>query len=115
VDGTRLQAMFAAIDAEQWDALPRFFHPEVIYERPGFPELRGLDRLLLFYRHQRPIAHGVHTVEGIAVQDGRGAAWGRVDCVMTDGTRTGVGFADVYLFERGVIRLRRTHFFVPAV
>ncbi|WP_329256096.1 nuclear transport factor 2 family protein [Actinoallomurus sp. NBC_01490] len=115
MDDARLRAMFATIDAMDWDALPEFFHPQIVYERPGFPSLDGLDRVLRFYHDERKILSSVHDVEHTVVQDGRAAAWGRVSCVLPGGTRTEVGFADIYEFDGGLIRLRRTHFFVPSV
>jgi ketosteroid isomerase-like protein len=115
MDGLRLRELFATIDARRWDALAEFFHPDIVYERPGTPPLRGLDRVLLYYREERQIISSAHTVEGALVQDGSGAAWGRVDCVLTAGTRNELGFADIYLIEQELIRLRRTHFFLPGV
>lgn len=115
MDDVRLRAMFATIDAMDWDALPEFFHAEIVYERPGFPLLRGLDRVLRFYHDERKIVWSVHHVEGTVVQNSRGTAWGRVDSMLTDGTGSELGFADVYHFDRDLIRLRRTHFFVPGV
>lgn len=115
MDGVRLRAMFATIDAMDWEALREFFHPEIVYERPGFPPLRDLDRVLSFYYDERKIARSVHHVECTVVRDDRGAAWGRVGCLLADGTETELGFADIYHFDRDLIRLRRTHFFVPGV
>ncbi|MQA93623.1 MAG: hypothetical protein GEV11_02930 [Streptosporangiales bacterium] len=115
MDGTRIRAMFAVIDAQDWAALPGFFHPEVVYERPGFPPLHGLDRVMRFYHEERKITRSVHHIEATAVEDGRAACWGRVECELPDGSETTVGFADVYTFEGDRIHLRRTHFFVPSV
>ncbi|MDQ3761703.1 MAG: nuclear transport factor 2 family protein [Actinomycetota bacterium] len=115
MDDVRLRAMFATIDAVDWDALPQFFHAEIVYERPGFPPLCGLDRVLRFYHNERKIVRSTHHVEGTVVQDDLGAVWGRVGCVLTNGTETELGFADIYHFDRNLVRLRRTHFFVPGV
>lgn len=107
--------MFATIDAMDWDALPDFFDVAMVYERPGFAPLRGLERVLHFYHQEREIALSVHRIDGAVFQDGRGAAWGEVSCLLADGTATVAGFADVYHFDHDLITLRRTHFFVPAV
>lgn len=115
MDDAWLRTMFTTIDAMDWDALPGFFHPTMVYERPGFPPLIGLDRVLRFYHDERKIVSSAHDVERTVVADGRGAAWGRVSCVLPDGARTELGFADIYEFDDGLIRLRRTHFFVPGV
>lgn len=110
-----LHAMFATIDAQDWTTLPSFFHPEIVYERPGFPVLRGLDRVMRFYHEERGIRESTHRIDGTATQGDAGVAWGEVHCVLADGKETDVGFADVCLFDDGLIILRRTHFFVPAV
>jgi uncharacterized protein len=110
-----LPGMFATIDAQDWAALPTFFHPDMVYERPGFSVLRGLDEVLHFYHVERGIRASAHRIDGMAVQDGAGAAWGEVHCVLADGRETDVGFADTYRFADKLIIHRRTHFFVPAV
>ena len=48
--------MFAAIDGRDFDALERYFHPDVVYERPGYEPIRGLGSLLHFYREVRRIS-----------------------------------------------------------
>jgi len=115
MDDLRLRAVFGAIDAQDWDAMSAFFHPEVVYERPGTRTVRGVDDLMLFYRAERKVTRSAHHIEGTVVQDGRGAIWGRADCVLADGTHTTIGFADVFEFDEDLIRLRRSHFFVPGV
>lgn len=115
MDGDRLRTLFSTIDAMDWDTLAGFFHPEAVYSRPGYPDLRGLDRIMHFYHAERAITSSEHTVEHTIVDGGLGAAWGRVSCVLTNGNKTEVGFADVYAFEGNLITERRTHFFVPSV
>ena len=44
--------MFRAIDNRDWDALATHFHPEMVYERPGFPVLEGRDAVMRFYREE---------------------------------------------------------------
>lgn len=115
MDGTRIRAMFGVIDAQDWAALPGFFHPEVVYERPGFPALVGVDRMMRFYLEERKIVRSAHHIEATAAEEGRAACWGRVEATLPDGSETTVGFADVYLVDHGLIRLRRTHFFTPTL
>jgi ketosteroid isomerase-like protein len=111
----RIEGMFAAIDARDWTALPTFFHPAMVYERPGYEPFAGRDRIMRFYREERVILRGRHTLDGTIAENDRAAAWGRIEAVHTDGRPIALGFADVYLFEQGTIILRRSHFFVPAV
>lgn len=115
MDGDRLRKLFSTIDAMDWDTLTGFFHPDCVYARPGFPDLRGLDRIMHFYHAERAIRRSAHTVAHAIVVGPLGAAWGRVACELTDGSQTELGFADVYQFDGELIIERRTHFFVPAV
>ena len=115
MDGDRLIAMFRAIDAADWTALAAFWHPDAVYERPGYEPLTGRDRVLRFYRDERVISSGTHRVEGVVIEDGRGAAWGSMRGVRKDGEPVSLGFADVYHFQDATILRRRSHFFVPAV
>jgi ketosteroid isomerase-like protein len=110
-----IKGMFAAIDARDWDALPVFFHSDIVYERPGYDPFVGCDRVMRFYRDERVIQRGVHTLEGIVVENGRAAAWGWIDAVHVDGAPIKHSFADIYLLDQHTIKLRRSHFFVPAV
>jgi ketosteroid isomerase-like protein len=107
--------MFTTIDAMDWTALRAFFHPEAVYERPGYEPLTGRDRVLRFYREERVIKSGAHRIEGTVIEDDRGAAWGRITGVRTDGAAFELAFADVYRFQDGMIKVRRSHFFLPAV
>lgn len=107
--------MFATVDARDWEALPEHFHPDTVYERPGFPVIEGLSALLVFYREQRTLLHSEHRLTDVVVQGDRGATWGRVSCVLPDDTATEIDFADVYAFREGLIVYRKSHFFIPAV
>jgi len=115
VNGNLIQGMFAAIDARDWDTLPAFFHSDIVYERPGYDSFVGCDRVMRFYRDERVIRQGVHTLDGIVVEKGRAAAWGSIDAVHVDGTPIKHSFADVYLLDQQTIKLRRSYFFVAAV
>lgn len=115
LNGSLIEGMFAAIDARDWDTLPAFFHSDIVYERPGYDPFVGCDRVMRFYRDERVIARGVHTLEGTVVEKARAAAWGWIEAVHVDGTPVKHGFADIYLLDQHAIKLRRSHFFVPAV
>lgn len=114
-NGRWIEDMFAAIDAGDWAMLPVFFHPSMVYERPGYEPFVGRDRIMRFYREERVIQKGRHTLDGTIAENDRAAAWGRIDAVHSDGRSLTLGFADVYVFADAAIRLRRSHFFVPAV
>lgn len=112
---TRIRRLFESIDASDWAGLAELFHPHAVYERPGYAPLVGRERVLRFYREERVVASGNHEIDGIVVEPNAGACWGRLRATLKDGSRADVQFADVYYFEDGQIRGRRSYFFRPAV
>ena len=112
---TFIRNMFAAIDARQFDDLPRFFHPEIVYSRPGFDPVHGLDALDHFYRHVRIIRSGAHRVDRLVADGAAAVAVGVFAGELRDGTATNEPFADAYEFRDGLVAERRTFFFRPAI
>ena len=108
--------LFHKIDARDWDALPSSFAEDVVYERPGYPPLVGVEALMRFYRHERVIASGAHELERVVLDGECGACWGRLVGRHRDGSPLDERFADVYtLDDRGRIKARRSYFFRPAI
>lgn len=107
-----LEAMFRAVDASDWDALPRWLHPELEYDRPGFDLLQGRDAVVQFYRTIRSI-RGEHRFEGFAIEPESGACWGRFVGTRKDGTPLDLQFADCYRFKDGLMWRRKSFFYVP--
>ncbi|OLL70164.1 hypothetical protein Ae263Ps1_6379c [Pseudonocardia sp. Ae263_Ps1] len=110
-----VRQMFAAIDSESWDKLSGLLHPNIVYDRPGFETFVGRDRVMRFYMQERVIRSGRHTIEGVIVEKERAAAWGWIEAVRNNGESLTLGFSDIYVFEDEKIRMRRSHFYVPAV
>lgn len=107
--------LFAAIDSATWNDLPRFFHPEVVYERPGYPPIEGLSALLDFYGRVRIIAQGKHSLEGGLRDPEKAICWGHFDGRAKNGDLLAERFADAYELEGGLIRKRTTFFFRAAI
>jgi hypothetical protein len=107
--------MFQAIDHCDWDKLATFFHEEVVYERPGYRQLNGINDLLKFYREERLVESGRHVLEAVLSVGDRAVAIGTFHGALRDGRATDVMFADAYTYKEGVIWRRRTYFFRPAV
>lgn len=107
--------LFRTIDARRWDELGTFFHPEIVYQRPGYAPIEGVERLLHFYRHERVIASGEHRLEAVVAQDGHAACWGRFVGVGRDGAPIDEAFADTYTLRDGRICARKSFFFRPAI
>lgn len=110
-----VEEMFRSVDRCAWDELRRFFADDIVYERPGYARLVGLDQLVHFYREIRVIASGVHRLHQIVVEGARVACCGHFSGRRKDGVSVEVGFADTYTIENHKIRRRFTYFFVPAV
>ena len=115
MSGDVIRQLFEIVDARRWDDLVQVFHPDVVYERPGYDPLRGFAAIDDFYRARRVIARGGHIVEGVVVEGDKGAAWGRFVGAKHDDTPIDERWADVYTFADKKIRSRRSHFFRPAV
>lgn len=110
-----IDRLFQTVDNRDWDSLVEVFAPDVVYERPGYPEFVGLEHLVHFYREQRVIAAGRHALSSVVVEGDRGACWGHFVGTHRDGSAIDVSFADFYTFAEGRIVNRRSFFYRPAV
>jgi len=107
--------MFSAIDAQQFDTLHEFFTSDVVYERPGYPPIRGLPALEHFYRNVRIIDSGCHDLWHVVGDPVAAACWGRFTGRSRQGDPLDERFADVYELRDGKIALRATHFYRAAI
>jgi branched-chain amino acid aminotransferase len=107
--------LFETVDASRWENLKQFFCEEIIYERPGYAPVVGQERLEIFYSEERVIASGKHHLEGVIVNDNKGACWGRFVGRHKNGSFLDEQFADCYTFKDGKIQTRKSFFFRPAV
>lgn len=110
-----VKRLFEYVDSRDWDGLSNAFCDDVVYERPGYAPLVGLASVLHFYREVRVILSGRHELENVVVDDGCGACWGRFVGTHRNGSGLCERFADVYTFERGKIKTRKSYFFRPAI
>src|SRR3990172_2041870 len=101
--------MFHAIDHCQWERLPIFFHPDVVYDRPGHRQVQGIDDLMKFYREERRIESGRHELESVVVEGDHAVAIGTFRGQLRDGSPADEMFADAYTFRDGRIWRRRTY------
>ncbi|PXV55920.1 hypothetical protein SAMN04487785_10881 [Dyella jiangningensis] len=107
--------LFHVIDTATWSDLPQFFHADVVYERPGYPPIDGIDALLAFYSSTRIVAEGKHSLDGGLREGGSAICWGRFQGRSKTGEVLAERFADAYELENGVIRKRTTYFFRAAI
>jgi len=107
--------LFKAIDSSDWDGMLGLLHPDMVYERPGYPAFCGIDRVLQFYKEERILASGEHRLEHILCEGIEGACWGQFVGFKKDGSEVDERFVDVYTFRDGRILTRRSYFFRPAI
>ena len=116
VVGTNLVTrLFELVDLGDWNNLNQVFCDDITYERPGYKQLVGFERVTKFYREERVIASGKHHLEHVVLNDDSGACCGRFLGVHKDGSAIDERFADVYRFKDGKIKNRQSYFFRPAV
>ena len=111
----RIRELFHAVDARKWAELQRFFHEEIVYERPGYAAFVGFRRVAAFYEHERVVADGIHHLKTIIVDGQRGACMGSFVGRHRTGAAIDEAFADFYEFRDGLIVYRKSFFFRPAI
>jgi len=113
--GSWFEDLFHAIDTATWGDLSQFFHADVVYERPGYPPIEGIDALLAFYSSTRIVAEGKHSLDGGLREGGSAICWGHFHGRSKTGEVLAERFADAYELENGVIKKRTTYFFRAAI
>lgn len=111
-----VQAYYDALDAGDIDAVLAGFSGDVLYRRPGYDRVVGLEALRRYYASDRKLAPGRHVVRSMVVEGNQVAAHGEYDGELREGGPRSVGFAAFFVFDaHGRIREHTTYFFVPAV
>jgi uncharacterized protein len=105
--------LFEIVDARAWSALPTVFAADVVYDRPGFPQMSGIAQVVRFYGRIRTL-NGSHTLVRRLEDERSGCCWGRFEGVK-DGRPVLEYFADWYILSGGLISYRRTFFYRPAL
>ncbi|MFT7835804.1 nuclear transport factor 2 family protein [Saccharothrix sp. BKS2] len=117
-EGTAAQVRryYERVDAGEVDGLLALFAPDVVYDRPGYPVMRGRDALAEFYGGQRVISSGTHTLEQVTAEESVVAVHGEFAGVLKDGSEAKLRFADFFtLAADGLISRRITFFHAPVV
>lgn len=97
-DTDAIRRYYDHIDAGDLEAVFELFADDVTYHRPGSELLDGIAEFRQFYREDRPLSDGTHTVDAIVADDNTVAVRGRFEGVQ-DGERVSFGFADVHRFD----------------
>lgn len=104
------------VDAGDVPGLLALFAEDAVYRRPGYPPLVGRDALERFYREQRIIRAGSHSLSVTVAQGDSVAVHGVFEGALLDGREVSLRFADFFEFTAtGVIGVRDTFFFAPLV
>ncbi|MFE6667644.1 nuclear transport factor 2 family protein [Streptomyces sp. NPDC057697] len=107
---------YRLVDEGDIDGLVQLFDTTAEYLRPGYEKLTGHEELTRFYREERVIESGRHSVSKL-VHDGQDVAvHGVFEGKLRDGTHTSLRFADFFqLTPSGTFSRRETFFFAPMV
>ncbi len=107
---------YRLVDEGDIPEMLQLFDAAAKYHRPGYEELTGHAELARFYREERVIESGRHTVSQL-IRDGEDiAVHGVFEGVLRDGTQASLRFADFFrMTPAGTIRTRETFFFTPLV
>lgn len=112
----RIHRYYELVDAGDVAGLVALFTPDAVYRRPGYEPLIGAAELERFYREQRVIKEGRHTLSSHLVQGDDAAVHGTFEGVLNDGREVSLRFADFFVFsDMGAFRSRDTFFFAPLV
>jgi ketosteroid isomerase-like protein len=111
-----IREMFAIIDdGKDWDRLDKIFAPDIVYFRPGYSTIRGIDELRTFYTATRRITVGRHCIVRV-LSDGPGSCcWGMFSGKTKADEEVVVYFTDWYRFADDLITYRRTFFYQPTI
>jgi ketosteroid isomerase-like protein len=112
----RVRAYYRCVDADDVDGLLELFAPDAVYRRPGYESMRGRDALEAFYRNERVIEKGRHTVVTVTQELPRIAVAGRFSGRLRDGREVSLEFADFFTLDGdGRFSSRETYFYAPLV
>ncbi|MEU1285622.1 nuclear transport factor 2 family protein [Kitasatospora sp. NPDC005856] len=113
---SQVRRYYQLVDAGDVPALVALFTPDARYRRPGYRPMVGHAELERFYRDQRVIRTGVHTLATVVTTGDEVAVHGLFRGVLHDGDEVELRFADFFrMTPQGRIAARDTFFHVPAV
>lgn len=106
---------YETVDTAGPEATTALFAENGVYRRPGYDAMEGREVIGEFYRSQRVIVNGAHTLDAVIIQGNDAAVRGRFRGELRDGSAVEVGFADFMTFDEDLIAERTTYFYRPAV
>jgi steroid Delta-isomerase len=113
---SRVRRYYELVDSGDVSGLISLFADDAVYYRPGYPPLTGRMELEHFYRAERVIREGRHTLSALVGSSGQIATYGEFHGILRDGQNVALRFADFFsLNDEGTFTRRDTFFFVPMV
>jgi ketosteroid isomerase-like protein len=101
---------YDAVDSNDLETLFSVFAENIVYERPGYSPIRGMDEFKDFYRNNRIIKKGKHTLHNIIVREPYVVVEGEFRGTLKDGKESYTKFVDVYTFSGKKAIKRHTYF-----
>jgi hypothetical protein len=99
------------VDAQRWSDLRAFYAREAVYQRGSRPLLEGAEAIEQFYRAERGIGSGQHTIKRLAVTAAYAEVDGHFSGVLKSGESVEIEYCDRYEFTLQGQILRRTSTF----
>lgn len=109
------QQYYTTVDSGDAEATADLFAPDAVYHRGGYEPMIG-SVIRDFYRGDRVIESGSHTVTTLVAQQNTVAVQGEFTGRLKDGSEVSIGFADFFVFNAdGLIQTRSSYFMTPGV
>ncbi|WP_431897547.1 nuclear transport factor 2 family protein [Micromonospora haikouensis] len=113
---SRVRRYYDLVDSGDVTALVNLFADDAVYHRPGYPPLTGRTELERFYRADRIIREGRHSLSALVGSATEIAVHGEFHGVLRNGQNVSLRFADFFSFtDEGTFARRDTFFFAPMV
>jgi hypothetical protein len=101
---------YDAVDSNDLETLFSVFSENIVYERPGYEAISGMEKFKDFYRKNRIIKEGHHTLSNIIVHKPYVIVEGEFKGILKDGRESYTKFVDVYTFSNNKAVKRHTYF-----
>jgi steroid delta-isomerase len=105
---------YERVDAGDIPGILSLFAANATYARPGYSECAGRDQIEHFYREERIIGAGTHTIDSVVSSGCEVAVRGQFNGLLRDGRHVTLRFADFFvLTPEMTFAHRETFFFAP--
>ena len=106
---------YRLVDARDFNGMAELFSVDVIYRRPGYETMVGLEQMLNYYKLVRVIESGKHDIRTVLSDGIQVAVTGTFYGTVKDCGDVSQDFADFFSVSDGRISARSTYFDSPAI